>query len=93
MVPIENYTKGLLLPIERKSVQPMAAPLTPGRVRQMHQSLHHIVAEAPWSDEAILRCVREQVLPAMTRREKLAAWIVDDSGFPKKGTHSVGVTR
>ena len=93
VVPIENYTKGLLLPIERKSVEPMAARLAPGRVRQMHQSLHHIVAEAPWSDEAILRRVREQVLPAMTRREKLAAWIVDDSGFPKKGTHSVGVTR
>ena len=93
VVPIENYTKGLLLPIERKSVEPMAARLAPGRVRQMHQSLHHIVAEAPWSDEAILRRVREQVLPAMTRREKLAAWIVADSGFPKKGTHSVGVTR
>ena len=93
VVPIENYTKGLLLPIERKSVEPMAARLAPGRVRQMHQSLHHIVAGAPWSDEAILRRVREQVLPAMTRREKLAAWIVDDSGFPKKGTHSVGVTR
>ena len=93
VVPIENYTKGLLLPIERKSVEPMAARLAPGRVRQMHQSLHHIVAEAPWSDEYLLRRVREQVLPAMTSGEKLAAWIVDDSGFPKKGIHSVGVTR
>ena len=93
VVPLENYTKGLLLPIERKSVEPMAARLAPGRVRQMHQSLHHIVAEAPWSDDDLLRRVREQVLPAMTSRQKLAAWIVDDSGFPKKGTHSVGVTR
>ena len=93
VVPLENYTKGLLLAIERKSVEPMAARLAPGRVRQMHQSLHHIVAEARWSDDDLLRRVREQVLPAMTRREKLAAWIVDDSGFPKKGTHSVGVTR
>lgn len=93
VVPMENYTKGLLLPIEGKSVEPMAARLAPGRVRQMHQSLHHIVAEAAWSDEGVLRQVREQVLPAMTSGQKLAAWIVDDSGFPKKGAHSVGVAR
>jgi SRSO17 transposase len=93
VVPIENYTKGLLLPIERKSVEPMAARLAPGHVRQMHQSLHHIVADATWSDAALLKEVRNQVLPAMTRRHRLVAWIVDDTGFPKKGSHSVGVTR
>jgi SRSO17 transposase len=93
VVPIENYTKGLMLPIERKSVEPMAARLAPGNVRQMHQSLHHIVADAPWDDEALLEQVRRQVLPAMTKKHKLAAWVVDDTGFPKKGTHSVGVTR
>ena len=93
VVPIENYTKGLMLPIERKSVEPMAARLAPGNVRQMHQSLHHIVADAAWSDDALLKQVRSQVLPAMTRKHALAAWIVDDTGFPKKGTHSVGVTR
>jgi SRSO17 transposase len=93
VVPIENYTKGLMLPIERKSVEPMAARLAPGNVRQMHQSLHHIVADAAWSDDALLEQVRRQVLPAMTKKHKLAAWIVDDTGFPKKGTHSVGVTR
>ena len=92
-VPMDNYTKGLMLPIERKSVEPMAARLAPGNVRQMHQSLHHIVAEAAWSDAAVLRQVRRQVLPAMTRKHTLAAWIVDDTGFPKKGTHSVGVAR
>ena len=92
-VPMQNYVKGLLLPIERKSVEPMAARLAPGNVRQMHQSLHHIVAEAAWSDAAVLAEVRRQVLPSMTRQHPLAAWIVDDTGFPKKGTHSVGVTR
>src|SRR5208283_3774575 len=92
-VPMENYTKGLMLPIERKSVEPMAARLAPGNVRQMHQSLHHVVADAAWSDDALLKQVRSQVLPAMTRKHALAAWIVDDTGFPKKGTHSVGVTR
>jgi len=93
IVPIENYTRGLLLPIERKSVEPMAARLAPGNVRQMHQSLHHIVADAAWSDEALLKQVRSQVLPAMTRKHALAAWIVDDTGLPKKGIHSVGVAR
>lgn len=92
-VPMENYTKGLMLPIGRKSVEPMAARLAPGNVRQMHQSLHHIVADAAWSDDALLKQVRNQVLPAMTRKHALVAWIVDDTGFPKKGTHSVGVTR
>jgi SRSO17 transposase len=93
VVPIENYTKGLMLPIERKSVEPMAARLAPGHVSQMHQCLHHIVADAAWSDDALLKQVRSQVLPAMTRKHALAAWIVDDTGFPKKGTHSVGVAR
>src|ERR1017187_4583905 len=93
IVAMRNYTKGLLLPIERKSVEPMAARLAPAKVRQMHQSLHHIVAEAAWSDSAVLREVRRQVLPAMTRKHPLTAWIVDDTGFPKKGRHSVGVTR
>jgi SRSO17 transposase len=92
-VPMENYTKGLMLPIERKSVEPMAARLAPGNVRQMHQSLHHVVADAAWSDDAVLKQVRRQVLPAMTRKHALAAWIVDDTGIPKKGTHSVGVAR
>jgi SRSO17 transposase len=93
VVPIENYTKGLMLPIERKSVEPMAARLAPGNVRQMHQSLHHIVAAAAWSDDALLKQIRRQALPAMTKKHALAAWIVDDTGFPKKGSHSVGVTR
>jgi SRSO17 transposase len=60
VVPLENYTKGLLLPLERKSVEPMAARLAPGNVSQMHQSLHHIVADAAWSDAALLKEVRDQ---------------------------------
>ena len=85
VVPLENYTKGLLLPLERKSVEPMAARLAPGNVRQMHQSLHHIVADAAWSDAALLKEVRNQVLPAMTRRHRLLAWIVDDARvFPRR---------
>lgn len=63
IVPLQSYTKGLFLPIERKSVEPMAAQLSPGNVRQMHQSLHHIVAEAAWSDTALLREVPAKSCP------------------------------
>jgi hypothetical protein len=94
IVPMENYMKGLLLlPLERKSVEPMAACLAPGNLRQVHQSPHHIVADAAWSGAVLLKQVREQVLLAMTRRHSLMAWIVDDTGFPRKGSHSVGVAR
>jgi len=91
--PLKAYCTGLLLPGERKSVEPMAARLAPDRVRQMHQSLHHLVADAPWDDEALLRHVRYRVLPAMTRQTPVVAWVIDDTGFPKKGRHSVGVAR
>ena len=91
--PLKAYCAGLLLPGERKSVEPMAARLAPENVRRTHQSLHHLVADAPWRDEAVLGSVRGQVLTAMKRNGPVAAWIVDDTGFPKKGTHSVGVTR
>jgi SRSO17 transposase len=91
--PLKNYCKGLLLPGDRKSVEPMAARLAPDNVRRMHQSLHHVVAEAPWKDEALLGQVRQQVLPSLQKQGPVIAWIVDDTGFPKKGNHSVGVAR
>jgi SRSO17 transposase len=92
-VPLKNYCTGLLLPGERKSVEPMAARLAPDNVRRMHQSLHHIVADAPWNDEAVLDRCLDFVLPAMLCREPVVAWVVDDTGFPKKGHESVGVAR
>jgi SRSO17 transposase len=91
--PLQNYCKGLLLPGERKSVEPMAARLAPDNVRRMHQSLHHLVADAPWNDDEMLAEVRGQVLPSMQKHGTVVAWIVDDTGFPKQGKHSVGVAR
>src|SRR5919206_1661956 len=87
------YCTGLLLPGERKSVEPMAARIEPGRVQAKHQSMHHVVAQAAWDDAAVLRAVRELVLPAIERHGPVRYWIVDDTGFPKKGPHSVGVAR
>jgi SRSO17 transposase len=92
-VPLKNYCTGLLLPGDRKSVEPMAARLAPDNVRRMHQSLHHVVADAPWSDEAVLDSSLDFVLPAMLRQGPVVAWVVDDTGFPKKGKESVGVAR
>src|ERR1700748_3535491 len=91
--PLKMYCAGLLLPGERKSVEPMAARLAPDNVRRMHQSLHHVVADAPWSDEAVLDSSLDFVLPAMLRQGPVVAWVVDDTGFPKKGKESVGVAR
>jgi SRSO17 transposase len=91
--PLEAYLTGLLLPGERKSVEPMAALIDPRHVRARHQSMHHFVANAEWDDTAVLRIARTHVLDAMERHGAAAGWIIDDTGIPKKGRHSVGVTR
>ena len=93
VVPFRSYCTGLLLPGDRKSVEPMAARVEPGRVRAAHQSLHHFVAKAAWPDAAVLAAVRAGVLPAIERHGPVNAWIVDDTGVPKQGTRSAGVAR
>lgn len=89
--PLCRYCKGLLLDGERKSVEPMAARLAPDQVQRTHESLHHFVAQSPWSDADVLRQVRDYVLPAMQKQGPVVAWIVDETGWVKQGTHSVGV--
>jgi len=89
--PLEAYLTGLLLAGERKSVEPMAAKVDPRHVSRMHQSMHHFVANAPWDDGAILAVARDYALAQLERHAPVAAWVVDDTSFPKKGKHSVGV--
>src|SRR6476659_4864274 len=91
--PLRAYTTGLLLPGERESVEPMAARVDPARVGAAHQSLHHFVAKAAWDDGALLAAVRDYALPALLERGPVRAWLVDDTGLPKKGKLSVGVAR
>ena len=92
--PFRGYCTGLLLPVQRKSVEPMAAHLAPTRVRSEHQRLHHFVADAAWSDDAVLAAVRDFVLEEVVSRAGAPeALLIDDTGFPKQGTHSVGVAR
>ena len=91
--PLKDYCTGLLMPVERKSVEPMAAMVAPARASAAHQSLLHFVGQSAWSDEAMLGKVRDLAAPAFEASGGVEAWIVDDTGFQKKGSHSVGVAR
>ena len=93
VAPLRSYCTGLLLPGGRKSVEPMAARLRPERTSAEHQSLLHFVGQSPWDHQALLGAVRASVLPVLAAAAPIEAWIVDDTGMPKKGKHSVGVAR
>jgi SRSO17 transposase len=90
-LPLRDYCAGLLTAEGRKSVEPMAAVTAPAQVSVQHQKLLHFVGEGNWSDERLLAKVRELVIPAIERHEPIKAWIIDDTSYPKQGTHSVGV--
>jgi len=91
--PMRDYVVGLLMPGERKSMEPIAARLSPTAVSAKHQSLHHFISESPWDANRLLDAVRSEVLPTFQRLGGIQAWVIDDTGFPKKGRHSVGVSR
>jgi SRSO17 transposase len=88
-----SYCTGLLLPSERKSVEPIAALTAPGRTAAQHQSLLHFVGQGEWSDDGVMERIRAHAIPNIEVHGAISAWIVDDTGFPKKGKHSVGVAR
>lgn len=88
-----DYCRGLMLPLERKSVEPLAASVAPFEVSARHQALHHFVSQSDWEDQTILDRVAEWVVPAMVKADSELFWIIDDTGIPKKGRHSVGVAR
>jgi SRSO17 transposase len=89
--PLHDYCTGLVLPGERKSVEPLAGKTDPDRMEAQHQSLLHFIGISEWSDERVLAKVHEMVLPALERHGPIEAWIIDDTAFPKQGRHSVGV--
>jgi SRSO17 transposase len=89
---LRAYCVGLLLEADRKSIEPIAARLAPAKVSSAHQALQHFIANARWSDEKLLARVRRYAFPAITKHAVIAAWIIDDTGIPKKGKHSVGVS-
>ena len=91
--PMRSYCTGLLMPADRKSVEPMAAMTAPDRTAAQHQSLLHFVGKGEWSDAAVMAKIRENVVPQIETHGAISAWIIDDTGFPKKGKHSAGVAR
>ena len=91
--PLRAYVSGLLLPGDRKSVEPMAARVDPRHVSARHQSMHHFVASAPWDDDAVLAKARDYALASLERHAPVTAWVIDDTAIPKKGHVSVGVAR
>jgi SRSO17 transposase len=92
--PARWYLRGLILPGERKSVEPMAARVHPQDVASAHQSMHHLVADSEWSDAALLQAVTAEVLPVLAQSTTGPCyWIIDDTSFRKYGRHSVGVAR
>jgi SRSO17 transposase len=92
--PARWYLRGLMLPGSRKSVEPMAARVYPQDVRSAHQSMHHLVADSDWSDNALLAAVAREVVPVLTASgQEPCYWIIDDTGHRKYGRHSVGVAR
>jgi SRSO17 transposase len=89
---LSGYCTGLMLPLSRKSVEPMAARIDPLHASARHQALHHFVAKSEWSDTAVMARVCDWMMPFLGL-DSGRYWIIDDTGFPKKGKHSVGVAR
>jgi SRSO17 transposase len=89
--PLEAYLTGLVLSGERKSVEPMTARVEPRQVSRAHRSMHHLLANAPWDDPAVMAVARDHALGRLERHAPVAAWVIDETGLPKKGKHSVGV--
>jgi len=90
-----TYALGLMGDGERKSMEPMAARACPNPegVNAAHERLTYFTRGAEWSDRDVRREAARYALAAMTAREPVTDWIIDDTGFPKQGTHSVGVQR
>ena len=86
-----HYCLGLLLPGERKSMEPIAARLDPEHVQACYSSIQRLITDSVWDHQVLLDAVRTHCLPLVTAKNPLEAWIVDDTTFPKKGDHSVGV--
>ena len=83
--PLRDYCVGLMMPCERKSVEPMAAVTAPARVAAQHQSLLHFVGEGRWSDEKVLAKVREMVLPRYNNMGRLKHGSLTIRAFQSRG--------
>ena len=88
--PLRDYCVGLMLPCERKSVEPMAAVTAPERTAAQHQSLLHFVGNAAWSDEKVSAKVREMVLPEVSVAGRSKPGSSTTPAFPSRGGTRLG---
>lgn len=89
------YAMGLLGDGERKSMEPIAARVCPDpeKIEAQYQRVQHFVTDSNWSDRAVRIESAWYALNEITKRDPVTHWIIDDTGFLKKGEHSVGVKR
>lgn len=89
------YAAGILGDGERKSVEPIAAKACgePESVNNLHSKLLYFLGRSEWDDRAVRLEAARYALETIERREPITTWIIDDTGFLKQGTHSVGVQR
>jgi SRSO17 transposase len=89
------YAMGLFGEGDRKSVEPIAARACgdPEDTERAHDRLLHFMTDSKWSDREVRRKAADHALSAMTARDPVQAWIIDDTGMMKQGIHSVGVQR
>src|SRR5215475_5760279 len=88
--PVRDYFVALVMPAERKSVEPMAAVTAPDRTAAQHQSLLHFVGQSPWSDEKVLAKVGGMVLPTIERHGPIEAGLSTTQAFPRRGRTRLG---
>jgi SRSO17 transposase len=95
MASFAVYAFGLFGDAHRKTMEGIAARACadPDRVGAIHQRVHHFITDSNWNDRDIRLSASRYALETMTRAGDVQAWIIDDTGFEKKGTHSVGVQR
>jgi len=89
------YVTGLMSSIERKTAETIAAMACtdPTRMEAWHQQLLHVVGQARWEDGPIRAYTAKHALQAAGAENRTESWVIDDTGFPKQGKHSVGVQR
>lgn len=89
------YALGIFGDGERKSIEPIAARACadPARADAEHQRLLHFALDSPWRDEDVRAEAARYAIAAMTKHAPIDSWIIDDTGFLKQGSHSIGVQR
>ncbi|MGA2450621.1 MAG: IS701 family transposase [Polyangiaceae bacterium] len=89
------YAHGIVGDGERKSVEPIAARATGegDECERMQARLLNFLRDSPWDDQAVRREAALHAIRALQEQEPVTTWIIDDTGFPKQGEHSVGVQR